>query len=513
MTGREIVQHRARHRRHRRAGIHFDGVRRDRLARRAAREAPEQGSAIERLDTAPRGFVGELRPYQRRGFAWLEFLKRTWGLGACLADDMGLGKTIQALALQSSAAEWRAEDPARTAGRVPTSVLSELGARGRALHAEAPVSSTTVRADARATSFVQHASEDTGARAHELRAAAPRHRDLTAVQLGKGVVLDEAQNIKNPDTKQSQRRSRRSSPPTTASRSRARPSRTTSVISVVDHGLPEPGLSSAARRAVQAPPTSCPIQGYRDPRGLEQLEGQLTSPFVLRRLKTDRTIISDLPDKLEMKVYCTLTASRRPSTSSVVAGRRDARSATPRASSGAVVVLATLVEAQADLQPPRALPRRRRRTSSGADRASSASQATEMLEEDDRSRRPRQALIFTQFAKMGRILLQPPSSTTSTREVMFLHGGVPKKKRDASSSTASRAPTPTRRRSSSCRSRPVASASTSPAPITYSTSTAGGTRPSRTRRPTAPSGSGRQKQRAGPQVRLCRDAGRAHRPA
>src|SRR5208283_5837546 len=57
----------------------------------------EEPTKIEDLP-APEGFVGQLRPYQERGYSWLSYLTR-WGLGACLADDMGLGKTIQTLVM------------------------------------------------------------------------------------------------------------------------------------------------------------------------------------------------------------------------------------------------------------------------------------------------------------------------------------------------------------------------------------------------------------------------------
>src|SRR5208282_5737144 len=69
-----------------------------------------QGKAHYASLPTPKGFSGELRPYQVRGFSWLAFL-RQYGLGACLADDMGLGKTIQALALIQKDHEAGAERP------------------------------------------------------------------------------------------------------------------------------------------------------------------------------------------------------------------------------------------------------------------------------------------------------------------------------------------------------------------------------------------------------------------
>jgi hypothetical protein len=94
-----------------------------RLAARGARPSaqPESGGGVGRTG----GFVGELRPYQRRGVGWLVYLRRL-GLGACLADDMGLGKTVQAIAMLLHAAHALRKAPARLPALLicPTSVVA-----------------------------------------------------------------------------------------------------------------------------------------------------------------------------------------------------------------------------------------------------------------------------------------------------------------------------------------------------------------------------------------------------
>jgi uncharacterized Zn finger protein len=80
-----------------------------------------EGKAQFAEQTVPSGFQGELRPYQRRGYSWLAFLKE-WGLGACLADDMGLGKTIQALALIQR--DWESNGRQPVLLICPTSVVA-----------------------------------------------------------------------------------------------------------------------------------------------------------------------------------------------------------------------------------------------------------------------------------------------------------------------------------------------------------------------------------------------------
>ncbi len=94
------------------------------------------GRAADRLELVdpPKSLKAELRPYQMRGLSWLLFLDRL-GVGALLADDMGLGKTVQVLALEALQREEAPRPP--TLIVCPMSVLGELAARDRAVHAVA----------------------------------------------------------------------------------------------------------------------------------------------------------------------------------------------------------------------------------------------------------------------------------------------------------------------------------------------------------------------------------------
>jgi SNF2 family DNA or RNA helicase len=149
----------------------------------------------------------------------------------------------------------------------------------------------------------------------------------------------------------------------------------------------------------------------------------LTGPFILRRLKTDRSIITDLPEKQEMKVFCTLTKEQASLYAAVV---KDAET-TLTQSEGIQrkgVVLATISKLKQVCNHPAqflgdhsAIP----------GRSGKLARLTEMLEEmltvGDR------ALIFTQFAEMG-AMLQRHLQEMFGQEVLFLHGGVSKKRRD-----------------------------------------------------------------------------------
>ena len=257
------------------AGIHFEGVRATGWLG-AMLERLSDKNAIEPLSTPP-GFTGALRPYQEKGFAWLEFLRR-WELGACLADDMGLGKTIQTLALIERERNHGEDRP--RAARVPDVGARELGARGGALHAE-PAHRDPPRAAAQEGLRVRR--RRAGPRAQCSRAMRLVHRDLEDLRSMRwaGVILDEAQNIKNPDTKQSMAvRAVMARLPRCAHRHAGREPRRRPLV---DHGLPEPGLPRL-RRSEFRRDFLVPIQAHRDPDAVEKL-AHITKPFILRRLE------------------------------------------------------------------------------------------------------------------------------------------------------------------------------------------------------------------------------------
>ena len=144
-----------------------------------------------------------------------------------------------------------------------------------------------------------------------------------------GVILDEAQNIKNPETKQARPRGRSEGGlPHRADRHAGREQRRRSVV---DHGVPQPGfLGSQARfrkRLLRADPGARAIAERR--RAL----ARMTAPFILRRLKTDKSIIADLPEKIEMKVFCNADQGAGVALRSGGQGGRSERSRRRRASS------------------------------------------------------------------------------------------------------------------------------------------------------------------------------------
>jgi SNF2 family DNA or RNA helicase len=371
----------------------------------------EGRTALEELP-APAGFQGQLRPYQLRGYSWLAFLHR-WGLGACLADDMGLGKTVQTLALIER--DWHADGHRPTLLICPTSVVGNWQKEAARFTPGLPVLIHHGQKRGKGTTFPREAAKH----ALVLSSYALLHRDLEVFKKVNwaGVILDEAQNIKNPETKQAQ-----------AARNLPGAYRIALTGTPVENHVGDlwsimeflnPGF--LGNQAEFKRSFFVPIQANRDPDAADRLR-RLSGPFVLRRLKTDRSIIADLPDKLEMKVFCTLTKEQASLYAAVVKdASRDLDESTGIQRKG--VVLATLSKLKQVCNHPAqflgdnsALPGRSGKL------ARLAEMLEEVLEVDDR------ALIFSQFWEMG-TLIQRHLQETFGREVLFLHGGVSQKAR------------------------------------------------------------------------------------
>ena len=379
------------------------------------------GELLGRLDGSrqwqelppPPGFTGELRPYQARGFSWLDFLKDV-GLGACLADDMGLGKTVQTLALLQK--EW-------LAGRGPVLLIAPTSVTGNWIREAArftPALPTMLHHGSdrmRGDDFVKAARRS----ALVVSSYALLHREVEALQrvTWKGLILDEAQNVKNAETKQAKAARAIDAPFRIALTGTPVENNVGDLWSIME--LLNPGFLGTQASFRQR--FFIPIQTRRDPDAVAQLK-RLTTPFILRRLKTDPSIISDLPLKNEMKVFCTLTREQASLYRAVVDdAASDLEKAVGMKRKG--LVLATLMKLKQVCNHPAQF------LSDGSPvphRSGKLDRLTEMLDEaieaDDRS------LVFTQFAEMG-FLLQRHLQESFGREAIFLHGGTPRKQRDA----------------------------------------------------------------------------------
>ena len=203
----------------------------------------EGHSDFEEL-ASPTGFSGTLRPYQVRGYSWLSFL-RQWGLGACLADDMGLGKTVQTLALIQR--DWQVNGHRPVLLVCPTSVLNNWRKEASRFTPELPVLVHHGPDRSRGSAF----NEDADRHAIVVTSYGLLNRDSELLRQHEwgGIVLDEAQNVKNHQTKQSRGSSlHRGRLPYRTDRDARREQRGRSLV---DYGVPEPWLPWYAGR-VQA---------------------------------------------------------------------------------------------------------------------------------------------------------------------------------------------------------------------------------------------------------------------
>ncbi len=255
-----------------------------------------------RLESARpgRALRAKLRPYQKTGIDWLFFLTRL-GIGACLADDMGLGKTIQVLGLFVALRRERRETKPSLV-LVPASLLANWKAE---IEKFAPSLSAC---------FL-HSSE-MGVEEMAQKAADPERafsgKDLVVTTYGmvlrkdwllsidwRIVVLDEAQAIRNPGTGQARAVKKLKSEARLALTGTPVENRLSDLWSLFD--FLRPGLLGSRKRFQEFVKSL----EERDSDNYSPLRN-LVRPYILRRLKTDRTVITDLPEKTEVKAFCGL---------------------------------------------------------------------------------------------------------------------------------------------------------------------------------------------------------------
>ena len=372
--------------------------------------------AADRLTPVPTPatFQGRLRPYQERGLSWLHFLARL-GLGGILADDMGLGKTAQTLSLLL-AERAAGEAPLPTLLVCPMSLVSNW-------QKEAARFAPSLRVYVHHGGFRKRDDEFMAAVTGAdlvITTYGTALRDLGAlrdVAWGR-VACDEAQAIKNSGTRQAQA-------------VRAIPARTRLALTgtPVENHLAElwsimefcnPGMLGPAKRFRRR--FQEPIEIRQDPDATAALK-RATGPFVLRRLKTDKSIISDLPEKNEMKVWCTLTTEQATLYQAVVedmmAVIEDSEGIQRRGN-----VIAAMTKLKQVCNHPAHLLKDGSRLPGRSGKLARLEELTEEIIADGDK-----ALIFTQYAEFGS-MLQPYLAANLDRPVLWLHGGLVKARRD-----------------------------------------------------------------------------------
>ncbi|MDS1270767.1 DEAD/DEAH box helicase [Lipingzhangella sp. LS1_29] len=382
------------------------------------------GSAAQRIAplAEPAGFTAQLRPYQARGAAWLAFLN-SFGLGAILADDMGLGKTVQLLAVLAAERET-GQRPGPTLLICPVSLIGNWHREAQrftpnlAIHVhhgpsrphDEELAATVDKVDLVLTSY----------------GLAMQDGDELAALTWARVVCDEAQAIKNPGTRQAR-----------AIRAIPAPSRIALTGTPVENHLGElwslmeftnPGLlgsQQAFRRGLAAPIETAAQEGADTPqaRNARHRLARVTRPFVLRRLKTDSAIVSDLPEKQEMKTWCTLTAEQ----ASLYQATVDEMTALVDQAEGIQrrgLVLATMTKLkQVCNHPAHLLGDGSRLDGRSGKLEALCDLLAEMMAEGDK------ALCFTQYTDFGDRLAPYLAARLGVR-VLWLHGSVSRTDRE-----------------------------------------------------------------------------------
>jgi superfamily II DNA or RNA helicase len=371
-------------------------------------------TAADDHDRAPRlvGIDATLRPYQRTGVAWLQALGDL-RIGALLADDMGLGKTVQTIALLAGRTSQDGDRPHLVV--CPTSVV---GNWERELARFAP-----------ALPVLRHhgperpgdpADFPAGAVAVTTYGLLRRDADLLAEVDWDVVVLDEAQQIKNPAARTARAARRLTAAGRVALTGTPVENRLSELWSIMEFA--NPGLLGSFARFRER--FAVPIERWRDPDAAARLR-RIASPFMLRRTKSDPAVAAGLPPKIEATVACTLTREQATLYEAAVRTLLDEDGLGEGIERrGRILKLLTALK-QICNHPAQYLGE----AAPLAGRSGKLARTTEMLAEvvDAGDR----ALVFTQYREMGELLAGHLTSALGLPDVPFLHGGVTRARRDA----------------------------------------------------------------------------------
>ena len=416
------------------------------------------------LEDVPQGLQGELRPYQQLGMSWLWFL-RQYGFGACLADDMGLGKTVQLIsyllkvkevvgdeltvvpdtksaALKPVVPDTETEndtqnkvkkrskknEDAKSAAKVPTKAAliicptSVLGNWQKELERFAPELKVYLHYGSNRLKEEAFAAKAKDADI-VLTSYGLSHIDLAEFEslIWSSIAIDEAQNIKNAQTKQSKavRKLRgRHHIALTGTPMENRLSELWSIFDFTNHGYLG-SLGHFQKKFV------IPIEKDEKKDKVQQLQS-LIRPFLLRRTKKDDEVALNLPDKLEQKEYCPLTAEQASLYEQLI---HDTFAEIEKLSGfeRKGLILQMLSRLKQLCNHPALYLKEKSATRQLLERSNKLEKLVELI--DAVLEQGESCLIFTQYIEMGEMI----KSTLKKKfgiEVPFLNGSVPKVKRD-----------------------------------------------------------------------------------
>lgn len=364
--------------------------------------------SIQKEILPPSGLNANLRPYQLRGLSWL-YGNAVRGIGSCLADDMGLGKTLQVIALILKLKEE---------GRLAKPVLivcptTLIGNWSKELERFAP--SLEVE--------IYHGFS---------RKLAAKNIDVIITSYGilRGdrvkfkkrtfdlVVIDEAQNIKNPDTDQTRAVKDLQAQAYIAMTGTPVENRVLELWSIFDfinHGF-------LGNKQDFKTHFANPIEKYRDGQKIQKLRN-VTGPFILRRVKTDKSVISDLPDKVIKDEYCYLSKEQaalyQKATDSLLKSIEESEGIERKG-----IVFKLITSLKQICNHPVHYTKKGTVTKEHSGKALKTLELIQSIREKNEK-----VLVFTQYKEMGELLLKLIYDELKL-EALFFHGSLNRKKRD-----------------------------------------------------------------------------------
>ncbi len=359
----------------------------------------------------PQTLKAQLRPYQLRGYQWL-YKNARLGFGSLIADDMGLGKTLQVISLLLKFKEsGDIGNQQKALVIVPTTLLTNWDKeikkfapelQTHVYHGPARTLEPLAEADVLITTYGVLRG-DVG----QLN----KHKWLLS-------IIDEAQNIKNPAAAQTKAVKKLKAPLQIAMSGTPVENRLSeywSIFDFVNHGY----LNTLSKFKDEF---AKPIEIDRDQEQLERFR-KITAPFILRRVKTDKSIIQDLPDKIEKDQYCQLTAEQTALYQSVVDNTmEDIEKAEGINRRGLILKLITALK-QICNHPAHFLKKGKTDPALSGKCILLYDLLHQIMESSEKT------LIFTQYQEMGNLLIKMLEPEFNL-EIPFLHGGVSRKQRD-----------------------------------------------------------------------------------
>ncbi len=383
---------------------------------------------LKKVDTfkeisTPKSFNGILRPYQKTALTWMGNMC-AYNFGLCLADDMGLGKTIQVISYLLYLKEINSNDSSSILIICPTSVLFNWM---REINKFAPD-----------LDVILHHGHNRVKNASGIKKYLTPHKiilttfgtirnDIDFLQTipFSGVIIDESQNIKNFSSKQTQ----------AVIKLQSQFRICLSGTPIENHLIElwtlfeflNPGLLET--RAEFQKNYILPIERFQDQEAIDKLK-LIISPFLMRRVKSDKSIISDLPDKNEMKIFIELSEVQKTLYKELVDKTlKDIETDSSDKRKARGLILKLLMQLKQLCNHPNQLLKIKDIGSDIKEFLSKSQKMERLLEmTDEVISAGGKILIFTQFRQMGD-LIKKVLELTYPFEILYFHGGVPEKKR------------------------------------------------------------------------------------